>query len=299
MAKDETAGRGAFWRDTALRTGRQVKGDHLTIVAAGVAFFAFLAIFPALAAMVSIYGLVADPMQVEQQIASMRGVLPAEAADMIGQQLQRIVSGSSQTLGWSLILSVVLGLWSANKGMKGLVEGLNIAYDSQETRSWFKRTAIQLMLTLGAIVAGLVAIALVVALPAVLSFLGLGGGMRIAVEAVRWILIAGLVVVGLGIVYRVGPSRKSPGWRWITPGAVIAAVLWLIGSVLFSVYVANFGSYAETYGALAAVVILLLWFYLTAFAVLLGAEVDSEAAKKRRGSARRGAGEEQPVGAPA
>jgi membrane protein len=271
------------WTTTLKHTGREVKQDNLTIVAAGVAFFAFLAIFPALAALISIYGLVADPAAVEQQVASLRGVLPAQAADLIGSQLQRIASGSSQTLGWSLALSVVLGLWSANKGMKGLVQGLNIAYGEEDRRPWIKRTAIQLMLTLGAIIAAILAIGMVVALPAVLSFLGLGGGVRIGVEVARWVLLAALVVVGLGIVYRLGPARGAlRPRRWITPGAVVATVLWLIGSVLFSIYVANFGSYAKTYGALAAVVILLIWFYLTAFVILLGAELDGEREKTRR-----------------
>lgn len=285
-AKTKHPGRASGWATTVKHTRGEVKHDNLTIVAAGVAFFAFLAIFPALAALVSIYGLVADPAAVQQQIASLRGVLPAQAADLIGGQLQRIAAGSSQTLGWSLALSIVLGLWSANKGMKGLVQGLNIAYGEEERRPWIKRTAIQLLLTLGAIVAAIVAIGLVVALPAVLSFLGLGAGARVAVEIARWILIAGLVVVGLGVIYRLGPSRETPRWRWVTPGAVLAAVLWLIGSVLFSIYVANFGSYAKTYGALAAVVILLMWFYLTAFVVLLGAELDSERQKSRRARRR-------------
>lgn len=271
------------WTTTLEHTRREVKQDNLTIVAAGVAFFAFLAIFPALAALISIYGLVADPAAVEQQVASLRGVLPAQAADLIGTQLQRIASGSSQSLGWSLALSVVLGLWSANKGMKGLVQGLNIAYGEEDRRPWIKRTAIQLALTLGAIVAAIVAIGMVVALPAVLSFLGLGGGVRIGVEIARWLLLAALVVVGLGIVYRVGPARGAlRPRRWVTPGAIAATALWLIGSVLFSIYVANFGSYAKTYGALAAVVILLIWFYLTAFAILLGAELDGEREKTRR-----------------
>lgn len=285
------------WKSTIKRTRHEVKSDHLSIVAAGVAYFAFLAIFPGLAALVSIYGLVADPAAVEQQVASMRGVLPGQAADLIGNQLQRIAAGSSQTLGWSLVLSILLGLWSANKGMKGLVEGLNIAYGEQESRGWFKRTAIQLLLTLGAIVAAIVAIGLVVAMPAVLSFLGLGSGVRIAVEVVRWLLITALLIVGLAVLYRVAPSRRAPRWRWITPGAILATVLWLIGSVLFSIYVANFGSYAETYGALAAVVILLIWFYLTAFVILLGAELnaEAEATQERRKGAATTAGEPAPA----
>lgn len=284
-----TEGRRA-WTTTLKHTRREVKQDNLTIVAAGVAFFAFLAIFPALAALISIYGLVADPAAVEQQIASLRGVLPAEAADLIGRQLQRIASGSSQSLGWSLALSVLLGLWSANKGMKGLVQGLNIAYGEEDERSWFKRTAIQLGLTLGAILAAIVAIGMVVALPAALSFLGLGGGVRIGVEVARWVLLAALVVVGLGVVYRLGPARGAlRPRRWVTPGAIVATLLWLIGSLLFSIYVANFGSYAKTYGALAAVVILLIWFYLTAFVILLGAELDGEREKTRRKMSSTGA----------
>jgi membrane protein len=276
------------WRDTLVRVRREAKRDNLSIVGAGVAYFAFLAIFPALGALVSLYGLVADPAQVEQQVSSLRGVLPAAAVDLVGSQLHRLAGGSTGALSWGLALSVALALWSANKGVKALVQGLNIAYDEDEDRSWIKRVATTLGLTLGGIVAGALAIALVVALPAVLGFVGLGSSARLAVEIVRWIVIVALLIVALAVVYRFGPARDAPRWRWISPGAVVAAVLWLIGSVLFSIYVSRFGSYAETYGALGAVVILLIWFYLTAFVVLLGAELNAEAERQTRRDTTKG-----------
>jgi membrane protein len=282
------------WLDVGKRVKNQIKEDNLGLVAAGVAFYAFLALFPALAAIVSIYGLVADPQQVQQQVASMSGGMPAEATSIIESQLQRVASASSTGLSWTLILGLLLTIWSANKGMKSLVTALNIAYDEEEKRGFLKLNAFTLLMTFGAILAVIVAIALIAAVPILLGAIKLDGAAEMAVDIARWPLLAGLVFMGLGLVYRFAPSREDPKWRWIAPGTILATVLWLIVSLLFSVYVANFSSYNETYGSLGAVAIMLVWFFLSAYVVLLGAEVNGETEHQTRRDSTTGA--PQPMG---
>ena len=271
------------WKDILARVKDQIKEDRLSIIAAGVAFYGLMAIFPALIALVAIYGLAFDPAQVEQQVSQLRGVLPPQAADVLLAQLHDLTSTSSAALGLGAVLGIVLALWSASAGMRTLMEALNVAYDEEEKRGTIRFYATALLLTLAAIAGAIIAISLVVALPIVLNFLG-GLG-----EALEWLISTGSVVIliatvmlGLAIVYRYGPSREQPRWRWVSWGAVIATVLWVIGSVLFSVYVTRFGNYNETYGSVGAIVILLMWFLLSAYAVLIGAEVNAEMERQTR-----------------
>jgi membrane protein len=270
------------WVDLVLRTRREAQGDHLGIVAAGVAFYAFLSVFPGLAALVSIYGLLSDPGQVEQQLAALGPLLPDGVRELLGEQLRRIAGGPSSVLGWSFGLSVALALWSANKGTKSLIEAMNIAYDEQEKRGVFALNALSLTLTLGAVLTMVVALVVVVGVPGVLAFVGLDALARVAVDVLRWPLLIGLVLGGLAIVYWLAPSRDRPPLQWVTPGSLLAAALWLAVSIAFSIYVANFGSYEKTYGSLGAVAILLLWFYAGSYVVLLGAELNAEAERRQR-----------------
>lgn len=264
------------WRDIALRIKDQLDRDNVSVVAAGVAFYTLLAIVPALAAVVSIYGLVADPADVQAQLESVSHLLPQEAQGIISEQVQRIAASSGGALGLGAVAGLLLTLWSASKGMKTLITALNIVYDEQEQRGFIKLNLIALGLTLGAVVFLVVALGLIVALPAVLDSLGLGETLRSLVAWLRWPPLLLGVIVALALIYRYGPSRDPARWRWVNWGAVAATVLWLAGSVAFSIYVRNFGSYNETYGSLGAVVILLMWFYLTAYVVLLGAEINAE-----------------------
>lgn len=264
------------WKDILLRVKDQIGEDNLSIVAAGVGFYAFLALFPAIAAMVSIAGLVLQPADVENMVAAAQGTVPPEALALIRDQVHQIVSASSPTLGVSLVVSVGLALWSAAAGMTALMTALNITYEEHERRGYLKYYATAIGLTLGAIVFVVVALGLVAAVPAVVSQLGLPSVLSVVVSLVRWIVLAAALLFALAVLYRFAPSRDSPQWRWVSVGAVVATVLWLIGSALFSLYVAHFAGYNKTYGALAAIVILLMWFYLTAFAILLGAEVNAE-----------------------
>jgi membrane protein len=270
----EISGRG--WRDVAFRVRDQLNSDNVSLIAAGLALYALLAAFPALAAGLSLYGLFASPEGVANQVGALAGVLPQQAADILRGQLQDLAAQQGGALGFGAVAGFVLALWSARKGMSALMTATNIAYDEREERSFLRELAVSLAFTLGAVVAFVVVVALAVALPLVLQSLGLAGAAQVLLTVLRWAVLWLLLVLGLAVVYRYAPDRDEPKWRWVSWGSAIAATLWLLGSVLFSLYVRNFGSYGETYGALGGVVILLLWFYLSSYVVLLGAEINSE-----------------------
>lgn len=267
--------RAGWWR-IGKRVWTDVGRHELSVVSAGVAFNEFFALFPALAAAVSIYGLIADPQAVQAQLRAMADFLPGDVQSLVGDQLHGIAGASGGALGWSLAVSLVLALWGATRGVKGLISGLNIVNGVDESRGLVAYNLTALGLTLAAIVFGLLTLALIAALPALEALLPLGEAGRAAASALRWPVLAVLVVVALAVVYRYAPARNQPRWRWVTPGALLAGVLWLAGSGLFSFYVSRFGSFNETYGSMAAVAVTLLWFQLTAFVVLLGALLDAE-----------------------
>ncbi len=264
------------WKDVFTRVKNQLSTDNIDIVSAGVAFYFFLAVFPAIAALVSIYGLVTDPGQVEQQMNQLTAVLPEQAHQMLSERLHSVASQSGQTLGWGVAFSILLSLWSANKGTKSLFEGINIAYDERDERGFLKQNGLTLLFTLGGMVLAIVSLALVVAFPALMGNLGLPETVQTIIDWARWPLLAVILVFTLALIYKYAPDRDNPKFKWVSWGSVIAAVLWVVGSLLFSWYVNNFGSYNETYGSVAAVIILMLWFNLTSFIILLGAEINSE-----------------------
>jgi membrane protein len=266
------------WVDIAKRTGAQVKQDNLSIVAAGVAFYVFLALVPALIAVISVYGLVADPVDVQRQLDSALSAVPTEAADLVRTQVTAITEQGRTSIGLALAVSVVVALLGASKGMQALVTALNIAYDEDETRRFFRLKGLVLLLTLGMAVAAVLGVGAMVVIGNVAARLGTAG--ELALTVLRWPLLAVVIILGLAVLYRYAPDRDAPSWRWVTPGAVVATVLWLVGSIAFSIYVGNFGSYNETYGSLGAVVVLLLWLLLTAYAIVLGAELDGEAERQ-------------------
>jgi membrane protein len=202
-------------------------------------------------------------------------LLPKEAQTILSQQLGAVASQSSQALSIGLVGSILLALWSTTKGVKALITALNIVYNEHEKRSFIKLNAVALLLTIGAVIFLILALSLVVALPALLGNFGLEEYARILISIARWFLLAFIVMTSLAVLYRYGPSRNSPRWQWVSWGAVLATLLWVLGSALFSYYVSNFASYNETYGALGAIVILLMWFYLTAYVILLSAEINA------------------------
>jgi membrane protein len=282
------------WWQVLRRAVAESSADNVSMLAGGVAFFAFLAVFPALIAAVTLYGIVADPAQVAGQVESLAGALPEQAQPLIRGQLGTVAAGSGGALGVGLVVSVLAALWSASSGTGNLISAVNLAYDEDETRGFLKVRALALLLTLGAIVFVLVTLALVAVVPPVLDALALGPAGTVLAQVVRWTLLVTLVIGALAVVYRVAPDRDAPQFTWVSTGALVAAALWILGSVGFSLYVNNFGSYNSTYGALAGVVVFLLWLYLTSYVVLLGAEINAEAERQTRHDTTRG--EPRPMG---
>ena len=264
------------WRQVLLRVKDEISGDNISIVAAGVAFYSLLAVFPALAAMLMIYGLFADPADVQRQIEPLKDVIPADAFDILNGQLLAVASKGSQPLGLGLILTLGLSLWSATAGIKALFTAMNIAYEEKETRNFLALNAFALLFTILGIAFLIVALTVIAAVPAVADLLGVDGWARTGLLLLRWVGLAVFVILALGLLFRYGPSRATARFRWITPGALVATLLWILGSVAFSFYVQNFAGYNKTFGSLGAVVVLLMWFYLTAFIVCLGAELNAE-----------------------
>lgn len=264
------------WKDIALRVKDRLKKDHVSLVSAGIAFYFFLAVFPPIVAGLSLYGLLMEPAQVEQQMGQLANILPERAYEMISDIFERQSEESESSLGWRLVLSILVSLWSANRGAKAVFQGVNITYDEIDERNFFKWTGITLLFTLGGIIIGLIAIALVVAFPTIIHKIGLPATLESIVQFLRWPILALIVAFSLTIVYKVAPYRQSPKFKWTSWGAIIATVVWLLGSLIFNLFLSNFSRFDNAYGSFAAVIILILWFYLTAFIILLGAEINSE-----------------------
>jgi membrane protein len=270
---------GVGWKDIFWRTYNGINDKNLFLVAGGVTYYVLLALFPALLALVFIYGLAFDRAQVEKQVNAMSGMLPESARQLIATELHQIVSSSGGALSIGVVITVLFALWSASRGMSGLMSGLDIAYGEIDQRSFIRFNLIALGLTLGLLVGGVIAIALVAVLPAVTAALQSGGGggiIKWVALIVEWPVLLALIMVLLAVLYRYAPDRRAPQWRWASPGAIVGGVLWIVGSILFSVYVANFSNYNAAYGSLGAVVVLLTWLYLSAFVVLLGAQINAE-----------------------
>jgi membrane protein len=265
------------WKQIVKRALKEATKDAVPLLAAGVAFYAFLAMVPTLIALVMIYGLVTDDeAAVAEQVESFGSVLPTEAEQLLTGQMESLVRTSDRALGIGLIVALLLALWSASSGINNLIKALNVAYDKKVTRSFVKSRLLALGLTIGAILFMVLAVALVAALPVVLDALDMPGWVKALVQGGRWLGLVVAVLVALAVLYRLGPDRDAPKLRWVSLGAVVATVLWVFGSLGFSIYVDNFGSYGKTYGTLAGVVILLLWLWLSSYAALLGAEVNAE-----------------------
>ncbi len=264
------------YKEVARRTKDDIKQDNVGLLAAGVGFYAFLSLFPALTALVSIYALFADPSQIEQQVQATSGVIPEQAQAIVQSQLQRITSSSSGALGLGAIIGILAALWSANKATKGLFQALSVVYGEKEERSFFKINGQSFLMTLGMVVVGLLAIFLIAIFPAIVSALGLGAGAGTLTTLARWPLLVIVVLLGFAALYKYGPDRDSPKWQWASPGALLATGLWLVASIGFAIYAQNFGSYNKTYGVLGAVVVLMLWLFITAYVVLIGGELNSE-----------------------
>jgi membrane protein len=278
----------AGWRDIVLRVTARIGRDYVSLMAAGVAFFGLLSLFPALATLASLAGILFEPGIVERQIAGLGGVAPSQPVEVIRDQAARLAERQTGTLGLTALISLAISFFFGSRGVDNLIDGINMAYAEHETRNIVLRNVVSLGLTAVLMVLTLLALGLTVVVPALAEAIGLGDRTDLIVRWGRWPLIALLVLAGLGLLYRYGPARRPPRWSWVSPGAVGATVFWLGGSLLFSFLVRNFGSYEPTFGAIAGVVILLLWMWLSSFVVLVGAQLNAEMEHQTRRDTTRG-----------
>jgi membrane protein len=283
------------WWDIAMRVKKEMAADNVDIIASGLALYALLAVFPALAAAVSIYGLFSSPADIADHLQEVAGMLPGDVTRILQDQLGKLSQNPQDTLSFGIIIGIALALWSARKGMVALMKVTNVAYDEEENRGFFRQLLVSLAFTIGAVIGFLAVVLLGVAVPLALSLMPLGSATEMILLVLRWVLLFAVAVLGLAVVYRFAPDRTPAQWRWLTPGSLIAATLWLIGSVLFAVYVRYWGSYGETYGALGGVVVLLMWFYLSAYIIVLGAEINAETERQTKRDST--TGQSKPLGA--
>jgi membrane protein len=264
------------WKDILVRTHHEINDDRLLAVAAGVVFYGLLALFPAITALVSSYALFAKASTINDHLSLVSGIVPAGAFDIVKDQVGRVLAKGEIKLGLAFATSFLLAVWSANGGMKAILDALNVVYGEKEKRGFFKLNAVSLTFTFGGLVAILVAIGCVVALPIILSTIGLGSVSDALLRIGRWPVLVAMMLLGLAVLYRYGPSRQSPQWRWLTVGSVLASVTWLAGSALLSFYLANYANYDATYGSLGAAIGLMMWMWMSTIVVLFGAELNAE-----------------------
>ena len=264
------------WRDIFWRVYASVNDNRLLAVAAGVAFYSLLAIFPAVAAFASLYGLVADASTIDSHLSLVSGILPGGAVDILHGQLENLAARSDAKLGLGFLFGLGVALWSANAGMKAIIDALNVVYDEKEKRSFLKLNLLSLLFTFLAILSLLLALGAVIAVPVVLSLAGVSSFSSAPIAALRWPLLFLLATLALAAIYRYGPSRREARWQWLSVGSLAAAVAWLFSSVLFSWYIANFGSYNATYGPLGAAAGMMMWMWISAIVILVGAELNAE-----------------------
>ena len=272
--------RGTFprtgWKDILWRVYASVNDNRLLAVAAGVVFYSLLAIFPAVAAFVSLYGLIADASTIDSHLSIAAGIFPAGAVDILHDQITKLAAKSDAKLSLGFMTGLGVALWSANSGMKAIIDALNVVYDEKEKRSFVKLNLVSLLFTFVAILSLMVALSVIVIAPIVFSAVGLSSLLSLAIVVLRWPLLLVLATVALAAIYRYGPSRREARWQWLSVGSAAAAIGWLISSVLFSWYIANFGAYNATYGSLGAAVGMMMWMWISAIVILLGAELNAE-----------------------
>ena len=262
------------WKDVLWRVYASINDNRLLAVAAGVVFYSLLAIFPAVAAFVSLYGLIADASTIDAHLSLASGVLPAGAVDILHEQITKLAARSDAKLSLGFMTGLGVALWSANAGMKAIIDALNVVYDEKEKRSFVKLNLVSLLFTFVAILSLMVAFTAMIVVPIIFSMLGLSTFFSLV--ALRWPLLLILATLALAAIYRYGPSRREARWQWLSVGSVVAAIAWLISSLLFSWYIANFGAYNATYGSLGAAVGMMMWMWISAIVILLGGELNAE-----------------------
>jgi len=264
------------WKDILWRVYGNI-GDHRVLaLAAGMTYYSLLAIFPAIAALVAIYGLFSDPSSIAKHLDDVSGFIPGGAVDVAREQLTRVATKGDRTLGFTFLVGLVISLWSANAAMKSLFDTLNIVYGEEEQRGFLKLNALSLSFTVAGVAFVLGALGAVVVIPVLLKYLGLSDAADLLIGVGRWPALFIALAVALSCIYRFGPSRQAPRWTWITWGSAAATILWLGASALFSFYAANFGTFNATYGSLGAVIGFMTWLWISAIVILLGAELNAE-----------------------
>jgi membrane protein len=264
------------WKDIALRIYRGISEDRILAIAAGVTFYVLLALFPGIAGLIALYGLYADAGTISQHLDTLSGLLPEGGLQIIREQVERLAAQPAQRLSIATFIGLGVSLWSANGGMKAMFDALNVVYHEKEKRSFIRLNIVSLTFTVGGLVFILTALAAMTVLPAALGYLGLSGVMELFVKIARWPVLLIIASFAIALIYQYGPSRDEPKWRWITPGSVFAAIGWLCGSLLFSWYAENFGSYNETYGSLGAAIGFMTWLWLSNIVILVGAKLNAE-----------------------
>ena len=282
------------WKDVALRLKDEVAEDRVGLIAAGVAFYGLLALFPAITALVALTGLFVEPSQITAQINAMAGLVPQQVTDIVTNQATEVAGSREGGLGLAALVGLGLALWSASSGTSSLMQGMNAAYDENESRGLVKKLAVRVGLTLFIVLGIIIGLGVTIAVPAVTGALNMAPWIETLGTIAAYLILFALAVFGLAVIYRYGPSRDNPEFTWVSPGALLACALWVIASVGFSLYVKNFGSYNETFGTLSGVIVLLMWFWISAFIVLLGAELNSEAEAQTRHDTT--VGPDQPMG---
>ncbi|WP_099909091.1 YihY/virulence factor BrkB family protein [Puniceibacterium antarcticum] len=264
------------WKDVAFRVKDEIAQDRVGLLAAGVAFYGLLALFPAITAVIAISGLLIDPSRIVAQLNTLSGLVPEDVITIIATQATAVASSRQDGLGFAAILGLLIAFYSASTGMASLMQGLNIAYDETETRGFTKRLLVTSTLTL-LLIAGLVCgLSATLALPVILAFVDMGPVVAMLLTAALWIGLIALTIVGLSVLYRFAPSRDTPEWKWTSVGAVVGCLVWIAASASFAFYVGNFSYYNQSFGALSGVVVLLMWFWISAYIILMGAELNAE-----------------------
>ena len=283
------------WYDIIWRTYREMNSDRVLSIAGGVAFFVLLAIFPAITALVSAYGLFFNGSTIANNLSLLNDVVPENVLSIVHEQAARIASNSGGTLSIGFIAGILVSLWSAMGGAKAMIDALNVIYEQKEGRNLIKLNLVALVFTLAGFAAFLLAMAVIVVLPLVLSPIGLGSLTETLTRLARWPVLLVVLLIGLAVLYRYGPDRRAARWQWVTIGSVFAAVTWIVASFLFSWYLTSFANYNATYGSLGAVVGLMIWLWFSTIVVLLGAELNAEIEHQTARDSTIGA--EKPLGA--
>ena len=264
------------WYDIVWRTYREMQSDRLLSIAGGVSFFVLLAIFPAISALVSAYGLLFSPGTITNNLSLLNDVVPDNVLSIVHEQASRIASNSGSALSIGIVVGILVSLWSAMSGVKAMIDGLNVIYEQKETRNFVKLNLVALAFTLAGFAAFLLAIASIIVLPLVLSPIGLGSLSQTLTRIARWPVLLIVLLIGLAVLYRYAPDRRAARWQWVSVGSLFAAMTWIVSSFLFSWYLASFANYNATYGSLGAAVGVMIWLWISTTVMLLGAELNAE-----------------------